>query len=109
MLRKTTTKKQLKAIAKNNATVTVKEEKKLPVTVKEGTPVSISEKTEPSRKEPLIGINKGITKNMSNYESLRVDVWCSDTLKESETIKEGLHRLNEVVDEVLTELVEEYL
>lgn len=101
-------KNKLKAKAVSNATVT-KGNKKNQEVLKEGSPVSISDKSKDAKFNTIIGLNKGITKNMENYESLRVDVWCSDTLNEGETFEEGIHRLNEVIDEALNELVEEYL
>lgn len=51
------------------------------------------------------GISKGCTKNMENYESLRVDCWLSDTVREGETVKEAFARVEAIIDEVLEESV----
>lgn len=97
----------LKQQAKDNAQVT-KGASKNQIVLKEGNCCSISDKIVPHT-PAVIGINKGVTKNMDNYESLRVDVWCSTPLEEGLSIEEGYSELNEVIDEVLTEIVSEYL
>ena len=42
---------------------------------------------------------------MENYESLRVDCWLSDTVREDETVKEAFARVEAIIDEVLEESV----
>ena len=53
----------------------------------------------------IVGMNKGITRNMGDFESLRVDVWLTDFVGEDETHKEALNRVESIVDEVLEETV----
>lgn len=52
-----------------------------------------------------VGMNKGITRNMGDFESLRVDVWLTDYVGENETHKEALERVESIVDEVLENAV----
>ena len=99
---------KLKSKALENATVT-KGTKNSQQVLKEGSPVSIAEKTRNSKRNTIVGLSKGVTKNMDNYESLRIDVWCTDELNNGEEMKDGIQRINEVLDEVLVELVEDYL
>lgn len=58
-----------------------------------------------------IGLSLGLTKNMENFESLRIDCWLSDELQEGETQAEGLLRLSNIIEEHLlyevTRLTEE--
>lgn len=113
MLKRAMMKKPTKETVKNNAVVS-KGNRKSSNVLQEGVPADISEKTKDGKNNKIVGtkivgINKGITKNMDNYESLRIDVWCSDTLEDGETLKQGIQRLNEIVDEALNELVEEYI
>ena len=42
---------------------------------------------------------------MGDYESLRVDVWLSDTLKPDETVQEGYERIETILNEVLESTV----
>ena len=55
----------------------------------------------------VIGVNIGITKNMGDFESLRVDCWLTDVLQETETQEQGLERLTNVALTHLTKTVEE--
>lgn len=62
-----------------------------------------------SNTEPLVGMSKGITKNMQNYESLRLDVWYSDVVRKGETPQDALQRVEAVIDTVLENTVAYYL
>lgn len=97
----------LKKEVKKNAHITRGNSKEQKV-LKEGNPVSISEKINPYL-STVIGLNKGITKNMDNFESLRVDVWCSRPLAESVDPKDGYSEISDIIDEVLEEIVAEYI
>lgn len=53
----------------------------------------------------MVGMNKGITRNMGDFESLRVDVWLTDFIAPGETPQEALARVEEIIDETLEEAV----
>ena len=57
------------------------------------------------KSDTSIGMSIGCTKNMGDYESLRVDVWLSDTLKPDETVQEGYERIETLLNEVLESTV----
>lgn len=56
-----------------------------------------------------IGMSKGITKNMGDYESLRIDVWLVDYIQDNETIEEASMRLSDIIDATLVRIVEKTL
>lgn len=58
---------------------------------------------------PVVGVSVGITKNMGNYESLKVDVWLTDKKQDDESINEAYERVASVVSEVLEQIVNEYV
>lgn len=97
---------QLKQIenARKNTTITKKVGRDEPTVIKSGTPLDHSVKHE-SYEGTKFGMSKGITKNMDNYESLRVDVWLTSEVFEGESIKEAYTRVEEIIDEVLEEAV----
>lgn len=91
----------LKHAAKSNVTIKRNDE-----VVKEGTPLDHSAKHGiPNVSPRVVGMNKGITRNMGDYESLRVDVWLSDEIQDGETAQDAFNRVEEIVDEVLEEAV----
>lgn len=58
---------------------------------------------------PVVGVSVGITKNMGNYESLKVDVWLTDKKQDDESINEAYERVSSVVSDVLQDIVNEYV
>lgn len=100
--------KTLKEIAVENARVTkgtFKEQKVL----KEGVPNEHHTKQGACKQsEATVGVNLGVTKNMDNFESLRVDVWASDIVQSGETIETAYERVLGVVDRVLQDTVKSY-
>ena len=98
-------KKKLTQTAKENTTVT-KGTSKSQETLKAGTPNDHTRKHQSTEK--VVGISVGVTKNMDNYESLRVDCWLTDTVQEGETEKQAFERVLGVVDEVLQDTVQSY-
>lgn len=76
-------------------------------TIKMGVPLDHSPKHSPviptSR---VVGMNKGVTKNMGDYESFRVDCWISDVIAEDETPEEAYHRLSVIIDKCLQEEID---
>lgn len=98
-------KKNLKQQVIDNTTVT-KGTKNNQDTLMTGTPNDQSRKHELSPN--TVGMNLGVTKNMSNYESLRVDCWGVEEVREDETKQQAFERLIGVLDEVLTDIVQSY-
>lgn len=96
--------KKAKEAAEKNTSITRKVGREEPVVVKSGTPLDHSLKHEPYEGAKL-GMSKGITKNMDNYESLRVDVWLTDEVLPGESVREAYTRIEGVIDEVLEESV----
>lgn len=69
-------------------------------TIKNGVPLDHSMKHDP-KQGAIVGISKGVTKNMDNYESFRADVWLSDTVQPDETAEQALMRIEAFVDKSL--------
>lgn len=57
--------------------------------------------------QETVGVSLGITRNLGNYNSLRIDAWASDPVKEGETKEEVYDRLWAVVDAELEEKLAE--
>ena len=72
---------------------------------KPGIPLDHSVKHGVPMQSRSVGISKGITRNMGDFESLRVDVWLTDFVQEGETQEEALSRIEQIVDEALEESV----
>ncbi len=100
-------KKSLEEQANKNASVTVgtsKNQKSL----KAGTPNDHATKHLVGSEAPIVGISLGSTINMDNYESLRVDVWLTDTAQDNETIEQAYSRVIAIVDKTLQDIVHQY-
>lgn len=98
-------KKSLSEQAVKNAQVakgTSKEQKVL----KEGVPNDHSRKH--LTNTPTVGISIGTTLNMGDYESLRVDVWLTDNVRDGETVESAYGRITQVVDETLQDIIGQY-
>ena len=98
-------KKKLTQSAKENTTVT-KGTSKNQETLKSGTPNDHSRKHELGAK--VVGVNLGVTLNMEDYNSLRVDCWLTDSVQEGETERQAFERVVGIVDEVLNDTVQAY-
>ena len=104
---------QLQAQARENTTISRGNKRDGYSTVKAGKPLDHEVKQATAKNKTTVdsfvgqtfGISKGCTKNMDNYESLRVDCWLSDTVREGETVKEAFARVEAIIDEVLEESV----
>ena len=102
---------QLQAQARENTTITRGSKREGYTTVKSGKPLDHEVKQTTAKKKndlfvgQTFGISKGVTKNMDNYESLRVDCWLSDVVREGETVQEAFARVESIIDEVLEESV----
>lgn len=99
-------KQSLKQQAEDNTTVTqgTKSNQKV---LKAGTPNDHHRKQQSSPQ--TVGVNLGITKNMDNYESLRVDCWLTDEVQPGETPQQAFERVIGVVDTVLQDTVQSYI
>lgn len=75
------------------------------VEVKNGRPLDSSVKT--SQTPNTVGVSVGITKNMGNYESMRVDVWAVDNVRKGETKEKAIRRVSKELAVVLTDTVNE--
>lgn len=93
--------KSLTARAKDNTTVTKKVAREEPKVIKSGIPLDHAVKRQPA----TVGMSKGVTKNMDNYESLRVDVWLTDEVRANETVEQAYARIEEVIDSTLENAV----
>ncbi len=69
-------------------------------TIKQGAHFDHANQTEP-QSCAKVGMSKGVTKNMDNYESLRVDVWLSDTVMPGESVEEAYLRIENIINETL--------
>ena len=80
-------------------------------TVKKGRPLDHEVKQTTAKNNTTVdsfvgqtfGMSKGCTLNMENYESMRVDCWLSDVVREGETVQEAFARVESIIDEVLEE------
>ena len=97
--------KKLKKQAEDNTSVTKGTNNNQEV-LKAGTPNDHSRKHLTS--ETVVGASVGSTINMDNYESLRVDVWLTDTVAENETTEQAYNRVVKVVDSTLNDIVNQY-
>ena len=100
----------LKKKAEANTTVVKRNSDKSEDILKNGVHVDTKQKTgNPTQQnETIVGLSVGSTLNMDNYESLRVDCWLSDTVKDGETVEEAYNRLREVLSAQFVETVNEY-
>lgn len=104
MKRMQTKQSTLKENARKSATVTKKTGREPAVVVKQGVPLDHAVKHN-SYEGSKFGMSKGATINMDNYESMRVDVWLTDEVREGESIYEAYTRIETILDEVLEESV----
>ena len=77
-----------------------------PVTVsgkvigKEGLPLDHALKQDPKNLEKdKIGLSKGVTVNLGDYQSMRVDCWLTTSLIEGETEQQALNRISTIIDD----------
>lgn len=101
-------KKSLSTRAVENTSVT-RGTKNNQETLKKGVPNDMKHETHGGVTYPVVGVSVGITKNMDNYESLRVDCWLTDTVQEGETYEQAYSRVVAVVDKTLNDTVQSYI
>ena len=100
----------LKKKAESNTSVVKRNSDKSEDVLKNGIHVDNKQKmgNPTMQNETVIGLSVGSTLNMDNYESLRVDCWISDTVKDGETVEQAYNRLREVLSAQFVETVNEY-
>lgn len=79
------------------ATITKTKNRKTEV-IKEEQPLEGADKFL-KHQQPTVGLSIGLTKNMGDFESLRIDVWCNDYVHEDETHDEAYNRIATLVKE----------
>lgn len=105
ILKNRSLKKSLNEQAVKNTQITKGTSKEQKV-IKEGVPNDHSRKH--LTNVPTIGVSVGTTLNMGDYESLRVDVWLTDSVQEGETFETAYSRVTQVVDKTLQDIVCQY-
>ena len=77
----------------------------------EGVPSEIVHKNNSRVKDKsrVFGVSLGMTKNMGNFESLKVEVWANEELKEDETLDEGINRVTEELENSLNNYLSQYM
>ena len=98
-------KKSLAEKAEENTSVTKGTSKNQEV-LKEGVPNDHSRKH--LEQAPVVGVSIGTTLNMGDYESLRVDTWLTDRVRDNETVEQAYDRVVQVVDSTLQRIVSQY-
>ena len=92
-----------KSIKDNTNIVVTNHKLKTKTEIKKGV---IPDNSNKVRNKPnTIGMSKGGTFNMDNYESCRIDVWASVEVKDDETLESAFQKL----DDLLTEQLEHSL
>jgi len=102
---------RLKKEASENTTTSKKRGKDAQVPLKQGKPLDHTPKhqareTTDGTCKRVVGMSKGCTVNMENYESFRVDVWLTDFVLPDETQEEALDRISEIIDKQIQEEVD---
>ena len=85
--------------AEENTTVERKDGK-YTVEKKDGLPLDHAMKQDPKNLETdKIGLSKGVTVNLGDYQSMRVDCWLTTSLKDGETEQQALNRISTIIDD----------
>ena len=98
-------KKSLKDIAVDNTQITKGTSKEQEV-LKTGIPNTHSVKH--LCDGTVVGASVGVTLNMKDYNSLRVDCWLTDEVKENETVEQAYERVLGIIDKQLNNTVDAY-
>lgn len=114
MALKALVKKGLIKKAKDNSRIVTKKGSEQEIVVKEGVPLdhTVKHNVDKSPKAKVnstfrqIGLNKGCTINMGDYESLRFDCWLSKDIQENESVAEAVDLISNIIDDVMTQEVE---
>lgn len=97
--------------AEENTTVKVKVGKEPEEIIKEGNPLDHARKqnqvSSPNEvPQTIVGLSKGVTVNMGDYQSLRVDCWLTTPLKEGQTLQQAYDEIAELIEERISIEVE---
>jgi hypothetical protein len=65
-------------------------------------------KTSPLDQGDRIGVSFGVTLNMGEFQSLRVEAWAESTKREGETSAEAYKRIYDLVEKQANAKAEEY-
>lgn len=77
--------------------------------LKEGIPLDHSIKHFPQEERPaIVGANVGVTLNMDNYESVRIDCWLSDEVQKGESKEDAFSRVLAIVQKQVQDTAEQY-
>lgn len=101
--------KTLKKTAEENLNVTKVHEDGSREEVKKGAMADEVAKHSLVSSQNKVGIAKGVTKNMGNFESLRVDVWLTQDCTDLEDAQTKYKEMEEAVDSLLEETVMQYV
>ena len=107
-----TIKKQIKAKKTRpqtncNASIGTRKQAKV---VKQEQPLDHANKQNKPKQEPrMVGVSLGMTKNMDNYESLRIDVWCTDVVHDGESFDQAFERVSDLCKARIDYEIEEIL
>lgn len=105
----TTIKKTIKSKTATNCNASIGTRKQAKV-VKEESPLDhANKKNAPKQGPKMVGVSLGLTKNMANYESLRIDVWCTDVVREGESFDQAFERVSDLVKARIDYEMEEIL
>lgn len=91
-------KKSIKKTLDANTTVKKKVGKEPEEILKEG---ELPTKINKSKETESVGMSIGVTLNLGDFQSLRIDCWATENLTEGETKEEKLINLTEVLKEHL--------
>lgn len=87
-----------------NTTVSRRKDKEDTV-IKKGTPIDHATKHNvPKTNATMVGASFGVTLNMDNYESARIDCWLTDVVRDNEDTDEAFHRVLSKVQEHVSEI-----
>lgn len=89
--------KILKKVAEKNVKVVTKKGSEPEKVVKEGMPLDHALKHDPLDLKEKIGMSKGVTVNLGDYQSVRVDCWLTTSQENGENIQQTYNRISEII------------
>ena len=91
--------KILKKVAEDNTKVTTKKGRDPEKVIEEGKPLDHALKQDPKNIEmDKIGLSKGVTVNLGDFQSVRVDCWLTTSLENGENTQQALDRIGKEID-----------
>ena len=96
-------KKLKKALLDNTSVKKNKEE------VKKGVPLDHKNKHNLDMHNPkMVGASLGVTLNMGDYESARIDCWLTDSVRENEDVDSAFNRILSALESKVEEVADNY-